>query len=94
MARFMWMGGGIIGGDYSVPNGVINSHIIKDGVCVICGLEMGIQSPGSTLSGGNIAIITAVAGIAFGLVCGLLIGKEKKKLATAGGAEKEIKDEE
>ena len=37
-----------------------------------------LTSSASTLSEGNLAIITAVAGIAVGLVGGLVIGKKKK----------------
>ena len=36
---------------------------------------------GSTLSEGNLAVVTAVAGVALGLVGGLLIGKKKKSAA-------------
>ena len=53
--------------------------------CDTCGEKfvMGITSggEGSTLSEGNLAIITAVAGIAVGLVGGLVIGKKKQSEA-------------
>ena len=45
----------------------------------------GDTGTGSTLSEGSIAIITAVAGLAVGLVGGLLLGRKKKKTAPAGG---------
>ena len=40
--------------------------------------ENGNQNTASTLSEGNLAIITAVAGVAIGLIGGLIIGKKKK----------------
>ena len=61
-----------------------------DGVCcATCGKDFTIPTAtGSTLSEGNLAIITAVAGLAVGFIAAMLVFK-KKKLAVAGGAEEE-----
>ena len=57
-------------------------ELIQDGASVV--------STGSTLSKGSTEILFGIGGIALGFVCGLLIGRKKKKAAP----EEEIKDEE
>ena len=70
----------------------IGAHSYKY-YCEFCGEEAPENLPaettglGSTLSQGNVAIICSVAGIALGLVGGLLLGRKKKKPALASGTD-------
>ena len=71
------------------------TNAFHDGVykCPDCDMEFNTVSgdTASTLSEGNLAIITAVAGVAVGFLAAIFIFKKKKKTAVAEG---ENKDEE
>ena len=65
-------------------------------VCIYCGKELlssEIGFVGSAISGGNIAIITAIAGIIIGMTVMYFIMKNKKAIPL-NNIEKEIKDKE
>lgn len=61
-------------------------ELIQDGAPVL--------STGSTLSKGSTEILFGIGGIALGFVCGMLIGRKKKKSVLANAPEEEIEDNE
>ena len=85
--------------DYTNTNGIctkckyVNPELHKHDFKCACGMscqhesEKTVGGEGSTLSEGNLAIITAVAGIVVGFLAAMFIFKKKKKPAVADGTE-------